>query len=962
MLRNISELNISKKHRQQLDRALQRRSNTFGDMWLAPSFESKVEAYPHFFRHEAGSFMHFDLSDLLDQHIPEKGPEDWTGFFSDAVLFTNPMRFGEFDPSKRVPGQHSGGTPPGERVANSGWLTLTYEVDAETRSDLEMQLGWFAGKPESCAFTPVHRAFSQYADYRGYSAVFSGNKSLHIHLVFDIRHLNRELLPNKPRYRALWSSDVLDSLLGPLHRKAWFEGAGILQKHLGTAAVFDTRLSSYVQKKRSPWGVRTLTKGSELHGFDPGDQFQQVVVQERIAKRILAPPNASAFIRSENARNLSAPLRSSTRCPSAKIIDTEPSSVVLSEFERYLRQHGWDEYPKPVKLCFDGDCNIVYFQNAADDVHPSTLVRGDYRRLLGAGKAAPRSPVFLPNELTLDESLSLLPSVQGSKSTLSWSKQRSLQMGKPLSKATDIQSARSLSSPLLLHKASQRGPTLVQGPEGMGKTHTLMSAIYDLALDDPQLLKGFTGCAARSETQLVDKMSEFKRIHPDAQPVLLPSLKKLYQTARDNTQTKKELQRIDAGRAGFPHLLHLIKTQQPHVFAEMERLRDDVWRNSKNQVVFRPDAVVFLVQGLLKVWPHATFTRAFLHPDCPSDLDPAGMDQCAQQMAFRRVIYDEVSCDDLVAIVPAWKADVAHAANQNCEATTGLPWDESELYNRVQAYETVVRRMGREQDLSYDDIDGLVRLKLNQKDDHVIVNVDDFPFGKGGDDYNFYRKANGEEFYCKERRWVWSLGCPVIILTTEDLPRLLVHGIRARSKKNFSVLNMTYTPHLHRDSVPLVFDERARAQQPGKDWAADLAEQLLKDGFDYVISNSLSPQSKRWDGRVLTHEGARGVNYLKEKRIASILMYPPLRQYTELCAMASAFGIKDPVTVSYRDQIHQSLGRNLGFRYTEGQPDHSHVVFIKPSLFRDLGQLSGHSVPGVGSDRYQFFVADVAIL
>lgn len=132
-----------------------------------------------------------------------------------------------------------------------------------------------------------------------------------------------------------------------------------------------------------------------------------------------------------------------------------------------------------------------------------------------------------------------------------------------------------------------------------------------------------------------------------------------------------------------------------------------------------------------------------------------------------------------------------------------------------------------------------------------------------------------------------------------------------------------------------------------KDDVTDLAKELLSKGFEYVISNSLNPSDPSWNGQVMSHEAARGANSLRGAKIASILLYPSQTHYAELCAIATAFGITDPMTVFYRDQIHQTLGRNLGFRRSDDQSQDSHVVFIKPTLFRDLNMLKGQTVPRV---------------
>ncbi|MEL6596030.1 MAG: hypothetical protein AAFQ47_08840 [Pseudomonadota bacterium] len=981
MLRSVNDLNVSAKHKRQLNRAVERFSNEYAEQWLIPSLivDSKADAIPHLFKKERSSFLHFDLKEMIDEHLSDDCKSGWDAILAETVLLTNPLKVGDFDPSARIVGKHSGGTPPSERVRNGGWLVLTYEVDAQTREELEMQLDWFAGKQECCAFSAVHKSLSAFSDYRGYSAIFTGNKSVHINLIFDTRHLSKALLPDKPRYRSLWKRDVPDDLLPLLYRKIWREVAAVIQEQLLTDLKFDPLLSSYIQKRRSPWGIRTLERGSKLHDFEPGDQFCQIVLQERVARKILAPEGASAMFDMDKATDLRDAVRCADRRPSAIRVQSERSEELVQRFQDYLQRSGWPEFPQPVALRFDGEHNIAFFKNDAADVHPSTIVRGDYRRLLCAGSAAPATPMFLPNELNLDQTLALLGANGSSDTALhrAGRANKSIKIGKPLISATDIGEARKMSAPVFRHAASSPGPTLIQGPEGLGKTFSLMAAISDLRIEDDLhlvensapgqpikgLSRGFTGFACRSEAQLLEKMKEYQNLDPSNHAIQLPSFSSLYSKALDLTDTSKTLSRVDAGLSGEPSLLHLIKAQQPQVFAEMVRLRDALWKTKTGQPVFHADAVVFLVHGLLKVWPHATFTRGFLHPDCPSDLNPQRLQACADQMSFRRVIYDEVSVGDLVSIIPGRKVKLSFKVAKACKSLSGKPWDEATLSNRAQAYNQVLAAESlTDSDFNYDTCDQIIRQKLRKKKDRHRVDVDKHPFGKGTEKKNIYRQVDGWEYYCKPQRWLWSLGCPVVVLTTEDLPRLVASGFTRRekqvaSKKRLRIINMTDTPHLHRDHVPLVFDERARSERLGQSSVTDLAKELLSSGFDFVLSNNLRPSEDHWKGRAMSHEGARGRNDMIGTTVASILLYPSLEQYAELCVLGEAFGISMPMIAAYCDQVYQSLGRNLGFRYVDGQPEFAHAVYIKASLFQDLGCLKGQNGHLGLPDRYQFFLA-----
>ncbi len=981
-MKKIQDLNISDKHKQQLTRARKRGSNELFSQFILPTLKAEDDdmAVPHLFKRSSGSFMYFDLEEMIDECTSEPGGIDWPAVQKKAALFTNPLQLGQFDEAKRIPGENSGGTPPSERITNAGWWAYTFEYDGSSREELEMQLDWFRGKPETCPFSEVHRALSKYADYRGYSAVFSGNKSLHVHLLFDTRHLSRDLSINaNATVRGLWTGDVPDEHLNKLHRAVWPEIAAIINEHLRTDVHFDDGLRSYVQKRRCPWGIRTLEKPSTLHGWDAGDQVEQVVLQERISGRTLAPKNALALATFEKSQDANVHHRENQRRPSPRSVTDEASAVLVPLFQSYLRSEGWGEFPKPVNLSFDGTHNIAFFKNDASDVHPSTLIQGDHRKLRCAGKGSPGEDLFLPNEMTLDETLDLLnPTTSSALNEPTQTKKRSL--ATPLSRfreqATDKASSRTLAGRILRSAASWNGLVLVQAPEGIGKTYSLMDSASELRWDEdsgrlqnaervsrePNLSRGFTVISCRSYEQLAEKHDELLTVpNAPSSAVILKSVGQLYIEAIGSNRKAKMLTREEAGRKGYSSLIEAIKYEQPEVFSRMEELRDRLWCSDGSAPVFDPDGFVLMVHDLLKVWPHAFYTRAFLHPEFPSDLDPAKIERCASEMWAHRVIFDEVGWADLVSVERSWRVDLAHQIRKRCKSS-GSEWDDAPLHERVSAYHDGLTQQGRRpNELSFDDCDGIIRTKFQDRH-RVKVDTQTYPFGKGTTDNNIYARADGNPFYCKPRRWPQALDCPVIVLTTEDFPRLVLKGIRAQADTDIriTIINLTDTPNLFQDMVPIVFDERTRmnrrTDQSGNHLQAvqDLAEEALNEGFDYVISNGLSNLDQNWPGRVMSHTAARGRNDLRGKSIATLVTYPSVDEYEIYCVLGAAFGIPAPVGTAYRDMVFQDLGRNLGFRFTPGQPPDAHVVFIKASLFRDLNRFSGHQIPGTGFERYRF--------
>jgi hypothetical protein len=366
-----------------------------------------------------------------------------------------------------------------------------------------------------------------------------------------------------------------------------------------------------------------------------------------------------------------------------------------------------------------------------------------------------------------------------------------------------------------------------------------------------------------------------------------------------------------------------------------------------------------MVHDVVQYWPHSHYNKAFLHPDFPDDLDPACIEACAKGMKLIRVIYDEVEWQDLVRVEPAWKVKNAQRVAKRCKSSCNKPWDEAPLQERVKAFHSFPAPQG-DRELSFDQVDQIIRMRFRKKKDLFTVDTKRFPFGKGTDDYNIYAQANGDKFYCKPKRWYASLACPVIILTTEDLPRKVVQGINTKmlkpSDKKIMTVNLTNLPHLFREIVPVVYDERARMPRRGKvrdpvQDVTDLAKELLEGDVDFVISNGLKHIDDCWSSSVTSHKEARGRNALKDKAIATVMTYPGVAEYRELCILGAALNIDDPVSLAYRDMLFQDLGRNLGCR--SSTVDTPHTVFIKASLLKNLQLFKGEDIMGAGFDRYR---------
>jgi hypothetical protein len=100
---------------------------------------------------------------------------------------------------------------PGERTHNAGFAVYTFEPDSDALDDQLRVI--YSGQ-----LRQIDSDLRGYRDYRGYEVVYSGNKSLHFHFCFDLRHLKRDLaVTGNSSYRDNWTRDLPDNLLRPAY-------------------------------------------------------------------------------------------------------------------------------------------------------------------------------------------------------------------------------------------------------------------------------------------------------------------------------------------------------------------------------------------------------------------------------------------------------------------------------------------------------------------------------------------------------------------------------------------------------------------------------------------------------------------------------------------------------------------------------------------------------------------------
>ena len=105
-----------------------------------------------------------------------------------------PLNFPEMPPVPRFFSNALvvGTEKPSLRGTNAGLIIATHEIDTESLDEFEPVLAWTRGTEgdfNKSPFAELDRRLCGCHEYRGYSIVYSGRRSLHFHFFFQTKHL-----------------------------------------------------------------------------------------------------------------------------------------------------------------------------------------------------------------------------------------------------------------------------------------------------------------------------------------------------------------------------------------------------------------------------------------------------------------------------------------------------------------------------------------------------------------------------------------------------------------------------------------------------------------------------------------------------------------------------------------------------------------------------------------------------
>jgi hypothetical protein len=319
-----------------------------------------------------------------------------TQYFTNPLLI--PSGYGSFTFDKNA------ADSPTMRVSNGGFLIVTIEFDCLNRDEFEQNLAWTRGKNDDfrlSAFAQVDTKLCEFKDYRGYTIVFTGNRSLHFHFVFSTRHLSKCPWDAHPGLRRGEDQSGRAALMLNAHNQYWDRVSEVFSETLGGSPQPDDQMRSVTQWRRTPWAIRILEKHSDILDLPVGSKVPQIVLHENIRTR--ASRTAVSFCVPADF-SVAHPIPRKTKSPAGPWNAGSDGSAMLEELRLSCEcEWGPDPHPAPVEIGKQNDEWIFKFRNHPEDRKPSTFVLGNYRKLQLNGNHTFTKEFYLPDHMTAQE-------------------------------------------------------------------------------------------------------------------------------------------------------------------------------------------------------------------------------------------------------------------------------------------------------------------------------------------------------------------------------------------------------------------------------------------------------------------------------------------------------------------------------------------------------------------------------
>lgn len=920
----IDDFPISKKAKNQFRKALTEPSTSMLDKFLLPALWDASSA-------DRGEHSYICVSDtgrvegrnhLASRMFATNSKFDGYDLLKAEALFANRLRVD-------YQGEATGTwVPPMQRVLGGGPVVFTVEYDQPDLGFFESQMAWCrsAKNKLDAPVGAVYRHFSQFADFLGLTVVWSGHKSLHLHVMFD-SHLvvalaGLDATMMRDGFKVHWdtvAAQVSTLLDVPDHIKP------------------DAALRQPEAFRRLPWGARENDKANHLLGVPVGTMIPQAVLWEQWRGRSGNGVEA-LFLRPD----LFVVTPERRKVLSSKGVGGAPSCGPLPEADRlYCEQRLKEEVtkrvaaagaagPKLYRLEFERGTWVARFMNSASDSNPSSIMRADHNRVLLCGRdAALAAPIQLPQPLAAMMKLWLAQRTRQSAATtdiveVDPVRARALT---PVEQqfqdaVIDTQIAMKVTQKTVHTILRQHDRAIIKGPEGSGKSSALISEFHKI-MGRHAGRRDITGergaehaiFAFATYDMAAKKVDAFNAVQGKHgyRAVLLHSFERLYQQVCEDKGVRP-FTTEDALRAGCDHIRDLIKVQQPDVFEAMKARHCAVWANVG---LMKP--VFFTVHGVAENWTKQSYTRLWWHRDFFGEFSQKTQAKMMWEMRLALLVYDEVKVETFITrhqegvvawmdrlrqTCPAWRSSKGKARARYSEfaahvASEGLP---------VINGQPVTLTFHEAQQLRSLSTQRRETVTLSYSGEYDRPGQDDKPSG-------LYGQVAGRRWCVHPRNWWGSVADKVLVLTTETLPTLVA------SRLGWQVVELE-CPKVEQSLIDVHFHRLVSSARVGQmiQWF-----RVSKKHGIVAISNKAKSQPDTY-----THHAAKGDNDFIGEDLMQTMLHVNPDEYESLEVINAWTGIDRAVRLRHVDELNQTAGRNLGFRW-DGKAEHH--LLISPSLF-----------------------------
>jgi len=734
--------------------------------------------------------------------------------------FTNALRLCEKRGTEYI------GPPPLERIVNRGHVVLTFEYDPDCneREFLEQQIRWsIAGTDKQCRLDTLYNALCGFRDFRHLELVWSGNKSCHLHILVDSRHLARSRFIGDFEVPLGAYPEVPDGLLLRSGLMAcWSPVEHIIRQTLEIAIPPDPRLKEPDRYRRTPWGVRIATDHRDdptknILEAPPGTRIPQIVVYSRgrayskSGDEWLLPPR-SFFEEARRSRSSRSP-RPFT--PTTEL-DAAAKEDLIAAINRLCERlfGGPDKAPSVVDVDRYKDDWRIRFRNNLQDRAPGSFMIGRYNTIVVGSKDPeiqhrrfefPVSANDLVETFLSRGTLSAgLPDRSQSwlerffAETMAWLhppdvdeggdvKQVASPYGFPIERPSigDQVIPRKTFSAVLAYATDHRLSVIVSA-EGASKTSTALDVMLDDQDDYRVFHPGFLVVACRSYEQAHRKCAEFnERKGPEKgfRGVVLRSFDEVFRDLVPGFRSSAER----AARNGYSSEIEAVYAdpscaQLKVINRHRHQLQYELgWRGGNLDRAVRDSTVIFTTHGLVQNWFHPGGTRYWLHPRFEESLQARNdLDYTTEQLIrgqirfetqFSWVLHDECSIPDLLTIHPRETVDWVH------KFATSVPNFKSlGMVTRLEAFEVYPKD---EVTVSFDEMLSIVEAHYTEQD-LITINPDVEPFGVNNSPNSPYVRIGGQQYYARSRDWWARNTYRLTVTTTERKIRMALEFIRRR--------------------------------------------------------------------------------------------------------------------------------------------------------------------------------------